>query len=313
MVVESWLNERAQPSTRGKIFGAYTMINLAASTAGQMILVAGDPSGYLFFVLAAIAYCAALLPTALSAGATPAPLVSARLDLRLLWRNSPVAVVAVLMVGISNAAFGTLAAVYAARAGLGTSDVALFASLPILAGAIAQVPVGWLSDKFDRRLVLIGITIVALAADATFLFFAPTNDVALLGTVALFGASVFAMYPVLIAHASDHAAPGSFIHISGGILLIFGVGSILGPTVAGYAMSSLGIASLFMVTGAAHLVIFFFTLLRVLTTPALATAQKAAFQSTPLGRNTTPETANLATDEAPPIANSPEIPEHDLS
>lgn len=311
MVVESWLNERAQPSTRGKIFGAYTMINLAASTAGQMVLVLGDPAGYQFFVLAAIVYCAALLPTALSAGATPSPLVSAKLNVPLLWRNSPVAVFAVFMVGISNAAFGTLAAVYAARIGLDVSSVALFASLPILAGAVAQVPVGALSDRFDRRVVLIGITVVALLADATFLFLAPNGEIAALATAALFGATVFAMYPVIIAHASDHAAPGTFIQISGGILLAFGVGSIIGPTVAGYAMTVIGNSSLFAVTGAAHLFILLFAAIRVATTPALAVDQKAPFQAAPLGRNTTPETANLATDERsdpsePPQSEAPE-------
>ncbi|KNG91927.1 MFS transporter [Pseudaestuariivita atlantica] len=299
MVVESWLNERAEPSTRGKIFGAYTMINLAASTAGQMVLVLGDPAGYLFFVLAAIVYCAALLPTALSASATPSPLVSAKLDVPLLWRNSPVAVFAVFMVGISNAAFGTLAAVYAARIGLDVPAIALFASLPILAGAVAQVPVGALSDKFDRRIVLIGVTIVAIAADATFLLFAPAGEIAALATASLFGAAVFAMYPVIIAHASDHAAPGSFIQVSGGILLIFGIGSIIGPTVAGYSMSALGDPSLFVVTGIAHLCMLLFAVFRIVTTPALPDSQKAAFKPTPLGRNTTPETANLATNETP--------------
>ncbi|MGR3513591.1 MAG: MFS transporter [Paracoccaceae bacterium] len=297
MVVESWLNERAEPGTRGKIFGAYTMINLAASTAGQMILVTGDPAGYLFFVLAAIVYCAALLPTALSAGASPAPLVSAKLDVGMLWRNSPVAVFAVLMVGISNAAFGTLAAVFAARSGLEVSGVALFASLPILAGALAQAPVGWLSDRYDRRAVLLGITVLALTVDALFVFVAPKNEVALLATVCLFGASIFAMYPVIIAHASDHAAPGTYIQISGGLLLMFGIGSIVGPTVAGFAMSNLGDASLFVTTGAAHVLILVFTLYRILTTPALTAEEKGTFQPTPMGRGTTPETANLATNE----------------
>ncbi|WP_299679270.1 MFS transporter [uncultured Roseobacter sp.] len=299
MVVESWLNERAEPSTRGKIFGAYTMINLAASTAGQMVIVTGDPSGFLFFVLAAIVYCAALLPTALSASATPAPLVSAKLDIRMLWRNSPVAVFAVLMVGISNASFGTLAAVFAARSGLDVAGIALFASLPILAGAVAQVPVGWLSDKYDRRVVLLGITALAILVDAAFLFLAPSQEIALLGLVAVFGAAVFSMYPVIIAHASDHAAPGSFIQISGGILLMFGVGSIIGPTVAGFAMSAIGSSSLFLITGAAHLLMLLFTVLRIVTTPALPAEAKGAFQAGPLGRATTPETANLASNEVP--------------
>ena len=299
MVVESWLNERAEPATRGKVFGVYTMINLAATTAGQMSLVLGDPSGFVLFVFAAIVYCAALLPTAVSAGATPAPLVSAKLDLRLLWRNSPVAVFAVLMVGISNASFGTLAAVYAARVGLDVAGVALFASVPILAGALAQIPVGWLSDRFDRRIVLLAIAVIALCVDLVLVLRPPTSDTALIIAAGAFGATVFAMYPVIIAHASDHAAPGTFIQISGGILLVFGIGSIIGPTIAGFLMTSFGSFSLFFTTGAAHVLIVVFTLWRILTTPALTSDQKGSFQSGPLGRATTPETANLSTDEVP--------------
>lgn len=133
MIVESWLNERAEPSTRGAVFGTYTMISLTATTAGQMSLALGDPSGYFYFVLAAIIYCAALLPTALSASASPQPLVGAQLDLAVLWRNSPVAVFSSFMIGVSNAAFGTLSPVFAARNGLDLADIALFASLPLLA------------------------------------------------------------------------------------------------------------------------------------------------------------------------------------
>ena len=97
MIVESWLSERSEPQTRGRIFGVYTMVNLVASTAGQLVLPFGDPLGHAFFVVAAIGYCLALVPTALSNTATPAPLVSVRLDLGALWRNSPVAVVAVFL------------------------------------------------------------------------------------------------------------------------------------------------------------------------------------------------------------------------
>jgi MFS family permease len=160
MVVESWLNERADAASRGRIFGIYTMVNLMATTAGQMVLTLGDASGFFFFVLAAMVYCLALLPTAISATTTPRPLTQVSLNLPALWKNSPIAVFAVLMVGISNASFGTLAAVYAARIGLPLTDIALFASIPILAGAIMQLPVGIASDRYDRRVVLLGIAVL---------------------------------------------------------------------------------------------------------------------------------------------------------
>jgi MFS family permease len=142
MIVESWLSEQAAPQARGRIFGVYTMVNLGATTAGQMMLTLGDPNGFVFFALGAIFYCMALVPTAISSTTTPAPLASVNLNIRSLWKNSPVAVFAVFWVGVSNAAFGTLAAVYASKVGLTLASVALFTSVPILAGALIQVPVG---------------------------------------------------------------------------------------------------------------------------------------------------------------------------
>lgn len=234
MIVESWLNERTEASSRGRVFGIYTMVNLTATTAGQMVLTLGDASGYFFFVLAAIVYCLALLPTAISATTTPRPLTKISLNLRGLWRNSPIAFFAVLMVGVSNASFGALAAVYAARVGLRLGDVALFASIPIIAGAAMQIPVGIASDRLDRRKVLIGITVFALLADALFLTMGATRPFGALCLAALFGATVFAMYPVIVAHANDHAEPGTYIQVSGGLLLVFGMGSIIGPAAAGF-------------------------------------------------------------------------------
>lgn len=298
MIVESWLNERSDARSRGRVFGIYTMVNLAATTAGQMVLTLGDARGFFFFVLAAMIYCLALLPTAISATTTPRPLTQVSLDLRKLWRNSPIAVFAVLMIGISNAAFGTLAAVYAARIGLSLGDIALFASIPILAGAASQIPVGIASDRFDRRKVLIGVTVVAILTDALFLFTGLTQPAIALGLSALFGATVFAMYPVIVAHANDHATSGSFIQVSGGLLLVYGIGSIGGPTIAGFLMTAFGEAMLFAVTGTAHVFLVLFALLRLRVAPAVASEDKVVFQPRPPARATTPETAALAADQA---------------
>ena len=298
MIVESWLNERSEKASRGRIFGIYTMVNLAATTAGQMVLTLGDANGYFFFVLAAMIYCLALLPTAISATTTPQPLTSVSLNLRGLWENSPISLFAVLMVGVSNAAFGTLAAVYAARMLLPLGDIALFASVPILAGAALQIPVGIASDRFDRRLVLVVITVVAVLADAVFLFSGFADPIILMALSAVFGATAYSMYPVIVAHANDQAAPGTYIQVSGGLLLVYGIGSIVGPTTAGFAISNYGAPSLFAITGAAHILLIFFALARLRYSPAVAPEAKVIFKSTPLAHVSTPETAALAADQA---------------
>ncbi len=290
MIVESWLSEQTSPDTRGRVFGIYTMINLGATTAGYMMLTLGDPSGFYFFALAAIFYCVALVPTALSSTKTPAPLVSVKLNLRALWRNSPVAVFAVFWVGVSNAAFGTLAAVYAQQVGLVLGAVAFFTAIPILAGAVMQIPVGLLSDKMDRRRVLVGVAALALIADLGFILLAPQDRVLNLVLAALLGGSIYAMYPVIVAHANDHAEPGTALQISGGLLLTFGIGSIIGPTIAGWAMSAFNIRALFIVTSVSHGIVILYTLWRISKRDAVAETEKSDFQPITAGQTSALQT-----------------------
>ena len=294
MIVESWLSERAAPESRGRIFGIYTMVNLLASTMGQMSLALGDSSGFTFFVLAAIFYCLALIPLSISSSATPKPLVSVKLDPAALWRNSPVAVVAVFCVGISNSAFGTLSAVYADRIGLTLGTIALFASLPVLAGAISQVPIGMASDRLDRRKVLVVVAIAALGADLAFILMQPEGLLVNLALASAFGATVYAMYPIIVAHANDHAPPGTGIQVSGGLLMIFGAGSIIGPSLAGFGMTNFGSFGLFATTLVAHALLIGFALLRIRARAPVTEAEKGSFVATPAGRGSTPETAALA-------------------
>ena len=313
MIVESWLNERAQPNTRGTIFGVYTMVNLGAVTAGQMSISLGDATGFTFFAIAAMVYCLALIPTALSTSASPKPLTSVRLDLWALWRNSPVAVVAVFLVGISNASFGTLAAVYADRVGLALASIALFASIPVLAGALAQIPIGFASDRMDRRVVLVVTAGVAFVADIAFVLIVPEGRILNLALVALFGAAIFAMYPIIVAHANDHAAPGTAIQVSGGLLMVFGLGSIIGPLVAGIAMTELGPRGLFLTTVAAHLLMIAFTLWRISVKAAVPEDEKTAFQISVPARAATPETAVLAAGDAEDGESPEAVPKEQTS
>ncbi|MEM1131274.1 MAG: MFS transporter, partial [Pseudomonadota bacterium] len=294
MIVESWLNDRAEKKTRGTIFGFYTMVNLGGTTLGQLVIATGDTSGFLFFALGAIFYALALVPTASSTRATPAPLTSIKLDLGMLWRNSQVAVVVVFLVGMSNSAFGTLAAVYAGQIGLPIGTIALFTSLPILAGALSQIPIGMLSDRIDRRIVLIGTAVIALAADAAFIVIAPQERLTNLVLGCTFGAMIFAMYPIMVAHANDHAPPGTSIQVSGGLLMVLGLGSIIGPVMAGAGMAAFGPSGLFLTTVIAHLLMVLVTVWRISRRETVSGVEKTDFKPSAPTRLSTPETAVLA-------------------
>ncbi len=294
MIVESWLNERATSETRGRIFGIYTMINLGATTAGQMLLTMGSPTGFFFFVLGSIIYSLALLPTALSTAASPQPLNQARLDPKALWRNSPIAVVAIFMVGVSNGAFGALGAVYGRRIGLDVPEIAVMMSLALLVGALFQIPVGMLSDRLDRRLVLVGLAVLAMSLGSTLSLLGGFDTLVTVLLISAFGGVVYSMYPVIVAHASDHAESGDFLKISGGLLLIFGTGTMVGPLMASGLMTYTYPGALFQVTAAAHLSMMLFAIWRMRQRAGLTQDEKSDFVPVlSTAQITTPETVSL--------------------
>jgi len=151
MVIESWLNEKATNENRGTVFGLYMMVTYASIMAGQMMVAAADVMQASLFMVAGILFCFSLIPTAVSSAATPKPLEDVSLDLRGLYANSPVAVVGCFLIGVANGAWGTLGAVYGARIGISTPQIALMSSIVVVAGAVMQLPAGRLSDLMDRR------------------------------------------------------------------------------------------------------------------------------------------------------------------
>lgn len=293
-IMESWLNEKSDAESRGSVFGVYAMVNLASNTAGQMVLPLGDPSTEVFFVLGAVFYALALLPTALYASQQPKPLTEVNLDVPKLWRNSPIAVAGVLLVGVGNSAVGTLAAVYGNALAMSVTTIAVFVSIFMLAGALAQMPVGLLSDRMDRRHVLVGVTLGAIATSAFFIAVAPRDIVTVMIAAALLGACIHVMYPLLVNHANDHAPEGDFLRTSGGLLLMFGVGSIIGPLIAGTAMSLSGPEGLFVTLVGAHICLLAFTLWRISVRDAVPVEQRDLYVTVPVARYSTPESLAMS-------------------
>ena len=161
MIIESWLNERATNESRGMIFSFYISITLIGVVGGQMLVGVFDPATTILFMICGIVYGFAVLPTLMSTAASPQPLRSIKLDLPLLYRNSPVSFVGILLIGIANGAYGTLVAVFGSRAGLDATTIAILLSVTIFLGAVMQFPAGKLSDRIDRRYVLAALSSLA--------------------------------------------------------------------------------------------------------------------------------------------------------
>ncbi|MDX1604889.1 MAG: MFS transporter [Candidatus Competibacterales bacterium] len=284
MVIESWLNEQSSNTNRGQIFSTYMMINLGSITLGQMLLPTGDPAGFTLFAIACIAITVALVPLGLTTSAAPAPLGHVRLRLGRLYRMSPVGVIGCLVIGLANGAYGGMGAVFAQQVGLNLSQVALFMSVSLLGGVLAQYPVGHLSDRMDRRLVIIGMCLGALGSGVLLALLGGLFDFSgtlgrgvLIALSALFGAFVYTQYSLCVAHTNDFIDAADFVEASSGLLLAYGVGASIGPFVAALVMEWTYPGALFIYTALIHGLFVLFTLYRMTRRAALPPEQREEF------------------------------------
>jgi MFS family permease len=293
MVIESWLNDRATNENRGMIFSLYLAVTYIGIMIGQMSVYQGSFLGPNMFIITGILYCLALLPTVLSSVDTPSLPQQVKLDLKALWRNSPMAFVACFLIGVANGCFGTLGAVYGSRIGLTATMVGLMMSIAVVAGAIVQIPIGRLSDRMDRRYVLAVAAAIGAVSGLLLVAIRPVEPWIIMAMIAFYGAMAYALYSVAVAHANDFAGPQDFVKISGGLLLLYGLGTIVGPLLGSKAMEQAGPEGLFIVTGIAQALISIYALVRMVQRAAIADNLKSVFRSMLSERVLTTETAQL--------------------
>jgi MFS family permease len=312
MIIESWLNERATNESRGMIFSLYISITLLGVVGGQMTVAFIDIHTPVLFMIAGIFYCVAVIPTLVSNAQSPKPLSEVRLDLAALYQNSPVSFFGILLVGIANGAWGTLGAVFGAKAGLSSGDIALMMTITIFAGAAMQLPAGRMSDRMDRRYVLAILSGIAGLAGLQMFVLEPVNVITMLILVGVYGAAANALYPITVAHANDFAKPSDFINVSGGLLLLYGVGTVIGPTVGGPIMQHFGPYSLFAVTTLSHILITAYAIIRSRLRAPIPVGERDSYSSVSSGAPMTPESLSLSPRSQPAqVATESETPDPD--
>jgi MFS family permease len=245
------------------------------------------------FMVAGIFFCLSLIPTAVSTAASPKPLQDVSLDLKGLYANSPVASVACLLIGVANGAWGTLGAVYGARIGISTPEIALMMSLVVVAGAAMQLPVGRVSDKTDRRFVLAAASLGSAVFGLVIFLAAPRSGAFVIAMTACYGALAYTLYSLAVAHANDHAKPEEFVKVSGGLLLLYGFGTMIGPVIGAVLMGSMRPESLFLATALAHFGLAGYTVLRIGRRAPVPVEDREAFKTLPSERGVTPEAVRL--------------------
>lgn len=249
-----------------------------------MLLPTSDPAGFRPFCFVTILICLALVPTALSRATAPAHAVSsAKINVMQLYRQSPFGVVAAVLCGITTSSFFALGPVWAQERGLNTTEIAVFMTCGTLGGFLTTWPLGWLSDRMDRRHVIIGAAAMAASILLALIHFVPpTVPVELLFVyVAIFGGSVIPTYSIVTAHVNDMVRPGEFVAAAGGLLILQGVGATIGPVISGMAMTEFGRLGLLYIFIIAQALMAIWGAYRSLQRAAPPTAAKEQFVPEP--------------------------------
>ncbi|WP_294643372.1 MFS transporter [uncultured Aureimonas sp.] len=293
MVIESWLNERVTNETRGRVFSIYMVVSMVAMMAGQFAMPLADPALPDVFMLCAIFFALAVIPNALSRAPSPKALTQVRLDLRSLYRNSPAAVAGVFISGILSGAWVNMAPVLGQDIGLSTAEISTLLVATMAGGAVFQVPLGRLSDRIDRRYVLALSGAIGVGTALSALTLWSGGAYSLFAIAVVIGGVIYPTYSLAVAHANDIADPSDFVKISGGLLVLYGFGTMGGPMLAAWLIESYGPGGIFIATGGAHLTLLVSTLLRLFLRSAAPASQRPDFQPVPLERMQTPASVVL--------------------
>ena len=237
-VVESWLNAQTPSEERGQVFAIYMVVNLGSLAIAQQLLQLDDPLNFTLFAVASVLICCALMPLAVTRQTQPPVPDTPHSNVRELFNVAPIAVSAALLSGLALGAFWGMAPVYARLQGFSASDIGLVMSITILGGAVLQIPVGKLSDRFDRRLVLTWV--VALAVVVSIIIAMLPAGRPLMAMMFLFGGLSFAIYPIAMAQLIDQLNPDEILSGSAGLLMLNGGGAAFGPLIAGVMMDLMG-------------------------------------------------------------------------
>jgi MFS family permease len=251
VAIESWLNDCVPNATRGRVFAAYILVQLGALLAAQFLVppLAGHFERALLIV--AVFGALAILPVAFSRTPRPSVRPHMRASLGALFAASPVGVAGAAVSGLVWAVTMAMAPIYAQRTGFDAEGVAVFVAAAVLGGLLLQWPLGWLSDLRDRRIVLAAISLLAAVAAVAGAIMGGDSHVIAVVAIMVFGGLTFPYYSIAVAHVNDKVDPAMRVATSGAMILLFGIGSIAGPSAASAAMEAGGPPGFFWLLAAA--------------------------------------------------------------
>lgn len=239
ITAESWLNDASDNANRGQALSIYMIVQMAGIVAAQYIVTTADISGYLLFVISSVLVSLAFAPVLLSAGKSPDFSATKPMRIRDLVATSPLASVAMFLLGGVFAAQFGMSAVYGQRVDLSVGQISFFISTIYVAALVLQYPIGWMSDRVDRRLLIIGTSLIG-GASALVAYLMGGAFWAILVSGAIIGGTSNPLYALIIAYTNDYLDREDMAAASGGLLFVNGLGAISGPLILGWMMDLLG-------------------------------------------------------------------------
>lgn len=252
-VMEAWLNAGVTNEHRARLLAVYRVVDISVQSAAPYLIPVFGAASFAIFALASMMITLSMVPVALGDRSNPEPPQDVRIDIARAWAISPVGVFGALAAGLANGAVRSMGPVYAGDIGLGEAATVTFLSLGIVGGGIVQFPLGWLSDRWDRRgTILIVGTLAAIMA--LFLgVFGRSGGLGLLFVLNfLYGCAAMPIYPLSAAHANDRADRHEFVLLSAVLMLFWAVGAVGGPMFAAGFMQAFGAESLFLYVAFIH-------------------------------------------------------------
>ena len=300
IVTESWLNDAADNDSRGQMLSIYMIISLGGLAGGQFLLNLASPEQIELFILSSLLISLAVVPILVSANRGPTLTSSESVSILQLYRVSPLGVFGMFASGVCMGAFFGMGSVYTTNLGFSVKEVALFMSSLIIGGFLCQYPLGWLSDRYGRRKVIL----TACSLGGLLAFYAaanPSQGIPFFIIAVLIGGMVMPLYALCGAHVNDYLSPIQMVAASGTLVLVNAIGATMGSPIAAVAMDVFGPSAFYSTMAATMMIVVAFTLWRS-TRRADHTVEErgdfVAMTSTPLSASLTPDVEMDIIEEA---------------
>ncbi len=275
VTAESWLNNASTNENRGKALSLYMIVQMSGVVAAQGLLAYGDAGGYVLFVVASVLISISFAPILLSIQPTPAFGTTKPMTLRQLISASPLGCMGMFLLGgVYSAQFG-MAAVFGTQIGLSIPQISLFVSVIYIGALVMQYPIGWFSDRMDRRILILGVSALG-GIPSIIAFMIGENFIAILIVGFLMGGTSNPLYSLLLAYTNDYLEPDDMPAASGGLLFINGVGAVGGPLVTGWVMTTAGPMGFFLFVGILLVALAIYALYRMTQRATTTTSEDTA-------------------------------------